>query len=628
MNICPKCGVKDTGGYCPECGTKMVAIEENQVVDSEVIPKLKTCPNCGSTGDYLFCPNCGTKMEERQVERKPEEEKPVAEEPFKSDDAIERPLEEAEKESEVIDPKSLGQSIAPDKMEPDKAMTGVLAAEVIGSADGETRTNESEESIGRKSEPVSSEISKNRLAETEQELKEKTEKKAQRKRRRRRILKIAGIIIGIIVLAFIALIIIGTALQDDFDHDMDSPKDASINSLNYQYPGNWEETEDESEVDVDENEHVKYVRYNTDDGSFMGRMFVYYLGDDVIIEDPSEYFGYFEDETQSRTLTVGDTEVAVKEYSTSMESGEGDDTVVSPSTSYAATFEKDYSSFLVVIEALNDYYDADFCDAIIQKIDLNGYKNPRTAEELTAKYTGESTPGTEITEGDTNVKVTVKYTNGDKDRAQKWTLDKSITIEEGKTNEATVSCHGLTCTLEATGRKPVELDAEYGGSTKAGTKITKDDITVTVKYDNGDKEEVTDFKIGKSVKLKAGETSTIKVTYGDLTDELKVECTTLSKEQYKAKCVNRNYKNQLRKESKGQYIKIYGQVLQDCGYGFYRISSSGGYDDVYMVYAPDSDIVEDDWCTVYGKTAGIYEYETVMGANQKVPEIEAKYVER
>ena len=102
----------------------------------------------------------------------------------------------------------------------------------------------------------------------------------------------------------------------------------------------------------------------------------------------------------------------------------------------------------------------------------------------------------------------------------------------------------------------------------------------------------------------------------------------MSEAQYKAKCVARDYKSQLRSESYDVYIKIYGQVLQDCGSGYFRISSSGGYDNVYMVYAPDSDIVEDDWVTVYGVTDGIYTYETVMGATKKIPSIDAKYVDR
>ena len=457
---------------------------------------------------------------------------------------------------------------------------------------------------------------------------EDPEEKEKKKKKRKKILKIVGIIVGIIVLAFIALIVIGTVLQDDLDHDMDNPKSSSVNTLKYQYPDNW--VVDDSDSGLPEDAYAdreKYVRWNKDDNSFMARMQIYYLGDDINFA-PEEYYTYLEgNETQDRSLTVGDTEIAIKEYDTEL-SDNDDESISFDTTTYTASFEKDYSEFFVIIDAMSTVYDANLCDQIIQAIDVENYKNPRTAKEIKAVYKGGNTPGTQITTGDENVIVTVAYTEGDDTVAEKWEMDKDITIEEGKTSEATVSCHGLTCKLEVKGRKPVELTAKYNGKTKAGTKITKDDITVTVKYDDDTTEEVSDFEIDKSPKLKAGETSTVKVTYGDLSDKLSVECTTLSKEQYKAKCVNRNYKNQLRNESFDEFIKIYGQVLQDCGYGYYRISSSGGYDDVYMVYAPDSDIVEDDWCTVYGKTDGIYEYETVMGANQKVPKINAKYVDR
>jgi len=181
-------------------------------------------------------------------------------------------------------------------------------------------------------------------------------------------------------------------------------------------------------------------------------------------------------------------------------------------------------------------------------------------------------------------------------------------------------------------RKSLGITAKYTGGTKAGTKIDSDceDISVVETFDTGvaEGEIEQSWTIEKPVTLKAGETSSVVLHIGEKEKNLKVECTTLSKEQYKAKCENRNYKNQLRKASYGKYIKISGQVLQDCGYGYYRISSSGGYDDVYMVYTTNSDIVEDDWVTVYGVTDGIYSYETVLGATQKVPSIDAKYVER
>lgn len=590
MNICPKCGTKGEVKFCPECGTEM--IEEMVRIESNI----KICPNCGYEGEFAYCPECGKEMVERVQEE--QKEVPMISENQDGEKAVSAPADEDILLGEEIVSDALYENVTDDSLESDnnEQLTGWKFA-----SDGDSTVKNS--SI------------------------EDPEKKEKRKKKRKKILKIVGIVVGIIVLAFVALIIIGTVLQDSLDHDMDNPKSSSINTLKYQYPDNW--VVDDSDSGMAEDDYVereKYIRWNKDDNTFMARMQIYYLGDDLSFV-PEEYYTYLENQTQDRTLTVGDTDIEIKEYDTEL-NDTSDESVSYDTSSYVATFEKDYSDFFIIIDAMNTAYDADMFDQIIQSIDVEHYKNPRTAKKISAVYEGGNTPGTEIGTGDSDVVVTVEYTNGDKESAEEWELNNDIIIEEGKTNEATVSCHGLTCKLEVTGRKPVELKAEYDGKTKAGTKIGKKDLTVTVKYDNGEKEKVTNFDIDKSVKLKAGETSTIKVKYGDLSCDVSVECTTLSESQYKAKCVNRNYKDQLRKASYDKYIKIYGQVLQDCGLGYYRISSSGGYDDVYMVYAPDSDIVEDDWCTVYGKTAGIYEYETVMGASQKVPEIEAKYVDR
>lgn len=182
-------------------------------------------------------------------------------------------------------------------------------------------------------------------------------------------------------------------------------------------------------------------------------------------------------------------------------------------------------------------------------------------------------------------------------------------------------------------RESKGLKVSYSGDTKAGTTVTQDseDLEVKQVFDTGVNEGymVPDWTLKENVKFKAGKTSTITVIVGDEEKSIDVECSTMSESQYKAKCKELNYKNQLRKESNGEYIKIYGQVLQDCGSGYFRISSGGsGYDNVYMVLALGSDIVEDDWVTCYGVTSGIYSYETVMGATQKVPSMIAMYTDR
>ena len=645
MNKCPNCGVKGDVSFCPECGTKMVADNDT----AEAIAVDKVCPECGYSGDVSFCPECGTKMVDTPTESDSQgTSRQIIDDGMKDEifnNAI-KLLEEKTSESyqqAISDLEKIGDWRNANQVV-EKCKAKLLEIEAIEAEQKAEKEREDlyERALKKFEQKIPKDI-KSGIADLESlgdwrdatEVVEKQkavlgEIEEAAKKKKKKIIKIVGIVAGAIVLAIIALAIIGTALQDDLDNDLDNLNDAKINSLKYQYPAGWIEKDDNSDDAIDDCEHVRYVRSNKDDDSFMGDMYIYYLGDDVAAADPSEYFDYLGNEMQSRSLSVGDTEVDVKEYAIKVDVDQNGEKIEKEATSCTAVFEKDYSSFFVVIEALNDYYDSSFCDELIQKIAIDQYKNPRTAKELNIDYKGSLNSGTEIKSGDENVKVTVQYDNGDSSIATKWTLDKDITLEEGKTSEATVECHGLTGELKVAGRKPIKLTASYSGSTKAGTEIAQgsEDVTVKVEYDTGDKEDVTDWKIDKKIKLKAGETSTAKISAHGLTCDLKVECTTLSKEQYKAKCESRNYKNQLREASYGRYIKIYGQVLQDCGLGYYRISSSGGYDDVYMVYAPDSDIVEDDWCTVYGQTAGIYTYETVMGATQKVPEIEAKYVDR
>ena len=186
-------------------------------------------------------------------------------------------------------------------------------------------------------------------------------------------------------------------------------------------------------------------------------------------------------------------------------------------------------------------------------------------------------------------------------------------------------------------RKLIETKVEnisYTGDTEAGTKITADEIdadcveTYDTGVNKGTKKVKPNIKLKEDVVLVAGKTSTVTLIIGESEYTLDVACTTESPEQYKAKCKSIDYKSQLREDNIGSFITISGKVLQDCGGGYFRISSDGDWDDVYMVYAKDSDMVEEDYVTVYGVTAGIYTYETVMGATQKVPSITAKYVDR
>lgn len=186
-------------------------------------------------------------------------------------------------------------------------------------------------------------------------------------------------------------------------------------------------------------------------------------------------------------------------------------------------------------------------------------------------------------------------------------------------------------------RESKGVTATYSGDTEEGTTIgDTSDIKVVEAFNNGLAEgtKKLKWKVKEPVTLVAGQTSTVtivitnkEVPASGAEVTLQVTCSTMSPDQFKAACVNRDYKELLRNPSYDEYTKITGMVLQDCGSGLYRISSNGSWDDVYMVET-DANIVEDDYVTVYGFTDGVYEYETVLGANQKVPYLVASYVDR
>lgn len=97
-----------------------------------------------------------------------------------------------------------------------------------------------------------------------------------------------------------------------------------------------------------------------------------------------------------------------------------------------------------------------------------------------------------------------------------------------------------------------------------------------------------------------------------------------------------------------RYVKFDGRVLQvmegylvtevtekainmsSNNYGL-RVATRGNYDDVVFVIVSYNDvddgrILEDDRITVYGQYDGIYDYTTVLGAGQSIPQIQGESV--
>lgn len=107
---------------------------------------------------------------------------------------------------------------------------------------------------------------------------------------------------------------------------------------------------------------------------------------------------------------------------------------------------------------------------------------------------------------------------------------------------------------------------------------------------------------------------------------------------YKEQCQSIPWKDIARDSEgmPGEDVTFTGQILQDCGDGFYRMATKKAdygdnyYEDVILVYYDIGDgdrILVDDIVTIWGTTAGLYTYETVMGDNITIPSVSAAFLE-
>ncbi|MGN0529284.1 MAG: hypothetical protein ACI4IE_09135 [Eubacterium sp.] len=121
------------------------------------------------------------------------------------------------------------------------------------------------------------------------------------------------------------------------------------------------------------------------------------------------------------------------------------------------------------------------------------------------------------------------------------------------------------------------------------------------------------------------------------------EETTVSKKKYKEQCKKINYKDLARNPDnyKGEKVKFTGEVIQVIESSWdnsveYRIAVSKedwGYSSDEVVYVTyemsenESRILEDDIVTFYGEADGLCTYESTMGAQISIPQVNAVVIE-
>lgn len=107
--------------------------------------------------------------------------------------------------------------------------------------------------------------------------------------------------------------------------------------------------------------------------------------------------------------------------------------------------------------------------------------------------------------------------------------------------------------------------------------------------------------------------------------------------EYKQSCQSISYEEIARDANgfKGQYFTFTGQVLQEIGYGDYRLGVTADefgyyYDDVIVFHYNTGDgdrILEDDMITIWGVSDGLKSYETILGESVKIPRIDVEYIQ-
>ncbi len=460
----------------------------------------------------------------------------------------------------------------------------------------------------------------------EEKRKQKEERKEQAKIKRKAFFSKKSVKAGIGIICALIIGVVGYSVysyvtRDTIKDDFNDTKPFSFHNLEISMPTNWQKANGENYVTNGTNvkESAEFDRFDKDNGNVLGAVSFCYYGDDMNIQDVASPYSSNEKWEEYTFDGMPENMLAFKSAAEGTEA-----------TEYFTVTEADYSMFGTYTWLMNTALDESSVNEMLLAPKYDSYKNKTEVEGLEVSYKGSNEDGYSVRADDFTVQLKLK--NGENITASKFDIDPSnATIHSGETTSVTIKCHGLQEEVELKGKQVDKIVAKYNGDTEAGVKISKgnSDLVVTVVWDDGTEEVITDYTMDKTIELKAGKTGEAKISAFGKSTTLKVECTTLTEAQFKDKCKTRGYKDLLRKASYAEYTKIYGKVLQDCGDGYYRISSGGSaWDDVYMVTVLSGDtLVEDDWVTCYGVTYGIYTYQTVMGATQKIPWITAKYVD-
>lgn len=148
-------------------------------------------------------------------------------------------------------------------------------------------------------------------------------------------------------------------------------------------------------------------------------------------------------------------------------------------------------------------------------------------DSIRAEYSGDTSAGVVISDGDENIKVFGIRKEGEEE-LEKWTLQQDVELQPDETATLQISSSKLTCELpvKCSTSAVVSIDAAYKGDTKAGTVIDEtSDIEVVKHYKNGQSETVKEgWEVAEPVTLEADTSSKVTVTCEGQSAEITIAC--------------------------------------------------------------------------------------------------------
>lgn len=458
---------------------------------------MSVCPKCGYEGEFMSCPKCGAEVNSTIVSEKA--------------DNTEKSLSESSVQPEINNADSVIENETPNNSsaEQDGSLESVVNDSDSDAAKEEVKSDNSEkddvegDSTSTLSEPI----------------KKKT------------ISKKTIIIIAAVVAAILVGIIVGKLVSTHMHHAYLEKEyqgeltEESVGNVKISFPKNAEVTNNSSNsikmLFPEGEQKIGYLLFNYEEG---------YNGSDLNSFLEKEYPDIEDNYTAEEITGSGYKGMIYTRERTS----DGLDELSGAENYYdiVEMIKADESIFILQYIMDPKYYRDDNIATIHKHISLDKYKTP-VIKFISPEYSGKTTAETPISEGKIEgLVVNATYEDGSKeDIVDKCTIEGPAVLTPGKDSKIDVSVkdwngkeHTNSLTIKCTS-KVKKVDADYNGSKKGGTKIDKnnDGLKVTAELDDGTKVTATSYTIDGPTKLKGGETNTYKITYGGVTDELKIE---------------------------------------------------------------------------------------------------------